>query len=1080
MCRLLTRYLYVSFIKSLITRTLLWYVFLVVFEYQRTPPQPNGGDDDDGPECFGEHLRGNFDKNEGRDFSADIHGHIQLNSSKVSNHFFDPEKRGGGPVGRLERNTTESEKEQHDIVSRLGLSDAAGDDVLNFVKYHLRSFAAGGGGNEPEDYVRNNLHNTKGLRQKLKGLVNRKQDGDVEKATFLVKPEYRQLLAKAARTKIRFKFINVVAAAIELLTDPNHASDDNYLLRAERWDGNYGEFNTGQWFRDAERRSGVRDMDGDVYIMPLALYTDGSSVDFRRSLSFKPINVACLNLVGRLVRSKHGKMNVGFFPSLGLDSSKSTRVAAQHLSRKFYHWVVKKLVASIEKYRHGVRIKLNGREVTMVPVVAFVATDWPEGQKMAQIYGSATGSARNCRVCMRPTEHFGWSTTTREDKRRTQRKTKKKVRELKRLAKTPGKKTEALERAKQLSLHLESNGWWKAELFANKYGVHALLPMDTLHTVPYGVIHSLRALLLALCPPGDRRDEMNRRFMSMPRSADQVTRGLYYRIFSDGLSKLGSWTGDDYISLLQALPFVVGTTGAVIEDDRAREAFQLACRCTRLILLVLKMRVVNENALARMHCAAKRIAQALQVCTASVPVSRRSELMGVNRPKIHALVHFRYFIRRFGAACNFDTGTWETAHKWFCHETFKRDCNREANRETRLMEACNLNWCFQSMMDRKVGDPPIKQPTSSLSLPVRDLERRGQRTRRNIGVAAALEELGRTRGQHVGVGRLTSRLWAGLHDMGVMDEVVEKMGWYKQLKVDHGEEATIYIAASDYQRSKSFVGGSSTTTSRFDFVDVLWDVGDHVVVVLPAQVLFFFGCDEQMPRGSKDGHMYAFVHGMEAADSTAEATDMGFDRFKFEDPKKDTSYHVIHLSAISGRAQIIRDFDADTDGLTLFWKDDVLPDLLLKPLEEGEPFAPRRATRRGGGGVVPVVAVAAAAGAGAAAVVEEAAVAAASAQLAAVRGAGKGAGSSVVVRQGGWVLFAVHPARGGDQEGGDGGIVVLFLLLVVLVVTQRRGEAGAGGVGTICSPPSSWRGATEEGSWCSCFLLFLLLWGTGV
>ena len=58
----------------------------------------------------------------------------------------------------------------------------------------------------------------------------------------------------------------------------------------------------------------------------------------------------------------------------------------QRLRRIFFHWVVKQLCLNIEEYRNGFFFKFkDGTTRLMIPVLAYVITDWPEGQAMALI-----------------------------------------------------------------------------------------------------------------------------------------------------------------------------------------------------------------------------------------------------------------------------------------------------------------------------------------------------------------------------------------------------------------------------------------------------------------------------------------------------------------------------------------------------------------------------------------------------------------------------------------------------------------------------------------------------------------------
>ena len=48
----------------------------------------------------------------------------------------------------------------------------------------------------------------------------------------------------------------------------------------------------------------------------------------------------------------------------------------------------------------------------------------------------------------------------------------------------------------ELSENFEVKGIAKHDLYLNKYGYHALVPMDTLHTVPQGLIKLLKQIFL--------------------------------------------------------------------------------------------------------------------------------------------------------------------------------------------------------------------------------------------------------------------------------------------------------------------------------------------------------------------------------------------------------------------------------------------------------------------------------------------------------------------------------------------------------------------------------------------------------
>ena len=116
------------------------------------------------------------------------------------------------------------------------------------------------------------------------------------------------------------------------------------------------------------------------------------------------------------------------------------------LNRRFFHWVIRKLVDNIEEYRHGFHyICPDGVSRWLVPVISFVITDWPEGQAMTMVGGSATGSNTNCRFCLQPTRMMGSTEEGDCYQRRTQIGSMALGKEYRYVAETEKKRKEVLE-----------------------------------------------------------------------------------------------------------------------------------------------------------------------------------------------------------------------------------------------------------------------------------------------------------------------------------------------------------------------------------------------------------------------------------------------------------------------------------------------------------------------------------------------------------------------------------------------------------------------------------------------------------
>lgn len=106
----------------------------------------------------------------------------------------------------------------------------------------------------------------------------------------------------------------MVVLCVEMLLDPSIAQEDKLIWRADPGPP-FSEQNSGTWWYTAEKKSGACP-NYEYELMPLILYTDGASPDFRRSTSLKPVVVQCGNFIGDVTRSNAGKRCAGFWPKI--------------------------------------------------------------------------------------------------------------------------------------------------------------------------------------------------------------------------------------------------------------------------------------------------------------------------------------------------------------------------------------------------------------------------------------------------------------------------------------------------------------------------------------------------------------------------------------------------------------------------------------------------------------------------------------------------------------------------------------------------------------------------------------------
>ena len=73
-------------------------------------------------------------------------------------------------------------------------------------------------------------------------------------------------------------------------------------------------------------------------------------------------------------------------------------------------------------------------------------------------------------------------------------------------------------------------------------------------------------------------------------------------------------------------------------------------------------------------------------------------------------MYFRYWIRKFGRALNFDTGTHEKFHQEVVVKPFKADARREEGQLDRLYVATNMSQCLHTFL-RNISSPPELKAT---------------------------------------------------------------------------------------------------------------------------------------------------------------------------------------------------------------------------------------------------------------------------------------------------------------------------------------------------------------------------------
>jgi hypothetical protein len=502
-------------------------------------------------------------------------------------------------------------------------------------------------------------------------------------------------------------------------------------------------------------------------------------------------------------------------------------VGLQRLERKFNQWVMKQIVEKVEEYRNGFLVEPYDKVTRwLVPVLCFALTDWPEGQSMSGMKAGASSSKRNCRCCLHPTIEFSDTANGCVYPRRQQRETEEMTEYWQKRLAAGERVIGAMERDQvAYSQFFEEMGLSKAELYTNIYGFHSFFPPDILHTVCQGTVKLLKTILLAFagrcmlfaynmhapiimqhasylhcaCNMHPSSCSMllmcnvhatcthrhalgmqhaypisgiapsvvsvlNWRLRNIPVVRNAVQRCMHYRAFNKGITGWGKWTADDHVALLQQMAFAVGYGSSIIrtQDDKHRKSFIGACINIREIYILLKKRSISETELSRLHRAAKSLGKNIQDAVSGLPMGEQDKFT-LDRPLLHAVLHYRYcirllhiccmqflhvacplhampsccmpvacikhiivvqhasncryYIRRYGCGLNFDTGTHETYHKIVVNQPYAADCHREDGMEDRLARDVNTRSLIKTVLDETIPDPAPRQRGMTLSRP---------------------------------------------------------------------------------------------------------------------------------------------------------------------------------------------------------------------------------------------------------------------------------------------------------------------------------------------------------------------------
>ena len=112
------------------------------------------------------------------------------------------------------------------------------------------------------------------------------------------------------------------------------------------------------------------------------------------------------------------------------------------------------------------------------------------------------------------------------------------------------------------------------------------------------------------------------------------------------------FTGSDNIALIQQMHFVVSDDDGVIPDVTIRRRFVASCTAVRGVAHIMKKLEIHESDLGELDRRCESLGPLFNSLMDVLP-----EEIGLTTdiPKLHAFLHFKDFVRLFGAGTNFDT-----------------------------------------------------------------------------------------------------------------------------------------------------------------------------------------------------------------------------------------------------------------------------------------------------------------------------------------------------------------------------------------------------------------------------------------
>jgi hypothetical protein len=228
--------------------------------------------------------------------------------------------------------------------------------------------------------------------------------------TRTYKIENQRMRDYLEREGISFKCRSPMSIIRDLLSKKNLVEDArwHYTEKVDN-EGNriYEHLCNGLWWEKTEKA-----VPEGVGLVPIILYLDGTWLSKNGRHSAKPISMSLGNFSQAVYNQNASKRVIGYMPPMSGSEEVRKRAHFKREYNRMQHHVLAAMLGEIREVFEsgGFTMSIPGRgEQKLIPVMALVVQDHPEGQFLAEV-------SSGCRFCTRPKNQFS-DVDTRSDER---------------------------------------------------------------------------------------------------------------------------------------------------------------------------------------------------------------------------------------------------------------------------------------------------------------------------------------------------------------------------------------------------------------------------------------------------------------------------------------------------------------------------------------------------------------------------------------------------------------------------------------------------------------------------------------